>query len=330
MRFGYYLPTCAEGTFYPRGFVDLGWIAETSRQVEDAGFYELSVSDYVSTGRRNRNDALPPPQYLEPITMLAWLAGQTSRIHLLTNVLVMPLREPVLLAKELTTLDQVSNGRLICGLGLGANRDEFESIHPRRSGMDRGRYLSESIEALRVLLSERISSYSGKSVEFNEVELFPKAVQQPLPIYLTGDSEDACRRAAQSAEGWITFVPGTERIAALLGTLDEEAKAANRERPVVAPMIAVAIGETDEAALEYWSNAQFCAHLKRGRNQPPEELAKKNLVGTAETIVRTIGEYEDVGVNHMTLIFTGNTTAEVGAQITAFIDEVLPRLPAVG
>ena len=75
MKFGFYLPTCAEGTFYPRGFVDLAWIAQTVQQVEDAGFYEVSASDYVSTGKRTRDESQPPPRYLEPLNVLAWLAG---------------------------------------------------------------------------------------------------------------------------------------------------------------------------------------------------------------------------------------------------------------
>jgi probable F420-dependent oxidoreductase len=327
MRFGFYLPTCAEGTFYPRGFVDLGWIAEAAQQVEDAGFFEFSASDYVSTGQRNRDETQPPPQYLEPIATLSWLAAMTSTVRLLTNELVLPLRDVVLLAKELTTLDQLSGGRLICGLGLGANRDEFEAIHPRRKGMDRGVYLSEGLEALQRLLTDRSATYSGKHIEFADVELYPKTVQQPLPIYLTGDSEEACRRAARLAQGWITFVPGVEKLESLLTILDQETQAAERPRPAVAPMIGVAIGATDDAAMVAWGRSRFCTHLKRGRDVPIEALAQRNLVGAPETILATIADYQRIGVDQMTLIFTGNSTAEVGSQIAAFINEVMPGLP---
>lgn len=324
MRFGFYLPTCAEGTFYPRGFVDLGWIAETVQQVEEAGFYEVSASDYVSTGKRTRDESLPPPQYLEPLNVLSWLAGKTSTIRLLPNVLVLPLRDVVLLAKELSTLDQLSGGRLICGLGLGANRDEFEAIHPRRRGTDRGKLLGEALEALRPLLTDRSASYSGKYIEFTDVELYPKPVQQPLPIFLTGDSEDACRRAAQHADGWITFVPGLSKLGNLLKIIDAEARAVGRQRPGIVPMIGISVGESHDGALAGWEQSRFCAHLQRVFGKSAEELALSNLVGTPDTIATVIAEYAKLGVGHMTLVFAGNTTPEVSAQVAAFIRDVVP------
>jgi probable F420-dependent oxidoreductase len=330
VRFGFYLPTCAEGTFYPRGFVDLGWIAETAQQVEEAGFYEVSASDYVSTGRRTRDDALPPPQYLEPLNVLAWLAGKTSSIRLLPNVIVLPLRDIVILAKELSTLDYLSGGRLICGLGLGANRDEFEAIHPRRRGTDRGKMLDEGLAALRLLFTERSATFTGKYLEFADVELYPKPVQQPLPIFLTGDSVDASRRAAQHADGWITFVPGLAKLSTLRETIDPEARAAGRQSPEIVPMIGVSIADTDEKALANWEASQFCAHLRRVRGGTAADLAATNLVGSAETIAATIDEYARFGVGHMTLVFAGNTTAELSAQVTAFNRDVIPAQLTTG
>lgn len=324
MKFGFYLPTCAEATFYPRGFVDLGWIAEEVSRVDAAGFFEISASDYVSTGRRNRNESLSPPQYLEPLTTLAWLAGQTSSVKLLPNVLVLPLREVVVLAKELTTLDQVSGGRLICGFGLGANRDEFEAVHPRRSGTDRGKLLNEGLAALRVLLTERSATFSGKYIEFTDVELFPKTIQASLPIYLTGDSEDACRRAAQQADGWITFVPGLAKLSGLLEIFDAEVLAAGRTRPSVAPMIGLAIDATDDGALAKWEASQFGNYLTRMKGATARETAAPNLVGSPDTIRAQVEEYQRAGVDQLTLIFAGNTPAEVTSQLTLFIDEVLP------
>jgi probable F420-dependent oxidoreductase len=328
VKFGFYLPTCAEGTFYPRGFVDLAWIAQTVQQVEDAGFYEVSASDYVSTGKRTRDDSQPPPRYLEPLNVLAWLAGQTTTIRLLPNVLVMPLRDVVILAKELTTIDQLSSGRLICGLGLGANRDEFESIHPRRKGMDRGQMLDEALEALGPLLTERTASYAGKYIAFNDVELYPKAVQNPLPIFLTGDSEDASRRAGKHADGWITFVPGLAKLESRLEVIDAAAQAAGRPRPSIVPMIGVAVGSTSDAAMKTWTNARFCAHLQGIFGKPGEELAQQNLVGTPGEIATTVAAYANLGVDHMTLVFAGNSTDEVSAQVVQFIGEVMPAIAA--
>lgn len=326
MKFGLYLPTCAEGTFYPRGFVDLGWIAETVQQVDAAGFYEVSASDYVSTGQRTRDAALPPPQYLEPLNVLSWLAGKTSSVRLLPNVLVLPLREVVLLAKELSTLDHLSGGRLICGLGLGANRDEFEAIHPRRRGTDRGKVLDEGLEALRQLLTERSATYAGKYIEFADVELYPKPVQESLPIFLTGDSEGACRRAARQADGWITFVPGVAKLESLLKIIDAEAESAGRQRPSIAPMIGVSVGATNEEALAHWEQSQFGAYLQRIRGGSGQDPTSSNLVGDPETILASIDEYFRLGVDHMTLVFAGNTTSDVSKQVTNFIREVLPAL----
>jgi probable F420-dependent oxidoreductase len=324
VRFGFYLPTCAEGTFYPRGFVDLGWIAETVQLVEEAGFYEVSASDYVSTGRRTRDESQPPPQYFEPLSVLSWLAGKTSSIRLLPNVLVMPLRDVVLLAKELSTVDQLSGGRLICGLGLGANRDEFEAIHPRRRGTDRGKLLDEALEALGPLLTERSASYTGKYIEFEDVELYPKPVQQPLPIYLTGDSEDASRRAAKHADGWITFVPGLAKLESRLEIIDAEVQRVGRPRPSIVPMIGISIADTQDQALANWGQSRFCAHLQRVFGKSADELSSSNLVGTPDTISRAIAEYAKLGVGHLTLVFAGNATSELTPQVAAFTREVIP------
>jgi probable F420-dependent oxidoreductase len=329
MKFGLYLPTCAEGTFYPRGILDTDWLADLARQGEEAGFYELSVSDYISTGQRNRRPDENPPNYLEALSVLAWLAGITTKIRLLTNVIVAPNRNVVILAKELTTLDQLSRGRLLCGLGLGANRDEFESIHPRHLKVERGGLLDEMLEALSVLLTERTATYTGKYVEFRDVELYPKAYQDQLPIYVSGDTPEGCQRAARWGHGWISFSPGVEALRRMAQSVQQEAGVAGRPVPALVPMVAIATGISNADATRRWQDSHFFQNMVRSRpNATVEEITAKSLVGSPETISAQIADYAKAGVGHMTLIFAGNTHEEIQDQLELFIHQVAPLAAA--
>jgi alkanesulfonate monooxygenase SsuD/methylene tetrahydromethanopterin reductase-like flavin-dependent oxidoreductase (luciferase family) len=116
---------------------------------------------------------------------------------------VLPVRDPVLTAKQATTLDVLSAGRCLVGVGIGAYREEFEALRPDLVGQNRGAMLDEGIQALQRLFAERRASFRGRFVHFEEVELFPKAVQQPLPLFLGGHNPASIERAVRWGQGWL-------------------------------------------------------------------------------------------------------------------------------
>src|SRR5919202_617433 len=130
MKFGAALPTCAEGLGYPLGFASVDGLARISEHAQALGFYAVRANVHICTPRTIRDQWARMPRFYAPLTTLAYCAARTSRLRLMTGVVVLPLREPVVLAKQLTTLHQCSQGRLLAGVGPGAYRDEFESTLP--------------------------------------------------------------------------------------------------------------------------------------------------------------------------------------------------------
>ena len=115
-----------------------------------------------------------PPDYFEPLMMLATIAAKTSVVRLGTGILVLPMRDPVLLAKQVATLDHISGGRVTLAVAVGGYRDEFEGLVPDLADANRTHLMTEGIEALRVLLEQPRSTYEGKYRRFVDVESYPE------------------------------------------------------------------------------------------------------------------------------------------------------------
>ena len=146
--------------------------------------------------------------------MLATIAAKTSVVRLGTGILVLPMRDPVLLAKQVATLDHISGGRVTLAVAAGGYRDEFESVVPDLADASRVYLMAEGIESLRELFEQPRSTYKGKYRRFVDVESYPKPVQSPLPIFSGGNGKGALRRAGESCEGWLPAKIGPSEIAA--------------------------------------------------------------------------------------------------------------------
>lgn len=139
---------------------------------------------------------------LEPVTLLAHAAGLTSHIRLGAAVILLPTRTPLVLAKELATVDHLSRGRLEVGLALGAGRERYPAFGLSPEG--RARRLEEAIELLRLLWTERLVTFPGEFWQLDEIAVMPKPFQRPHPpVWLGGGRPPAIRRAARMAGGWI-------------------------------------------------------------------------------------------------------------------------------
>lgn len=205
--------------------------AEVARHAEQAGFESLwtvehvvvpagyeSTYPYNRSGRMAGGDDVPIP---DPLIWLAYVAACTERLKLATGMLILPQRSPLITAKELATLDVLSGGRVVLGVGIGWLREEFEAI-----GVDfetRGRRAVEGIEAMRVLWAEDEPSYEGQFVRFHDARMWPKPVARRIPVVLGGHGEVAARRAGRIADG---FFPGRSRPEEVRGLLDVMRRAA--------------------------------------------------------------------------------------------------------
>jgi probable F420-dependent oxidoreductase len=161
----------------------------------------------------------PGTGLLEPLSTLSFLAAHTTDVRLGTAMVLLPQRNPVYTAKEVSTLDWLSNGRVDLGIGVGWLEEEFEALNvpwPRR-----GRRTDEYLEVLTTLWCDETSAYEGEFYSLNPCSMFPKPVQHPHPpIHIGGESDAALRRTARAGQGWHTFNRTPAELAEPLGKLD--------------------------------------------------------------------------------------------------------------
>lgn len=198
-------------------FTDPGPATELVVAAEQAGFESVwtvehviwphqydSVYPYHPSGKMPGTPDVPIP---DPLTWLTWVAASTSRIRLGTGVLILPLRNPLVLAKQLATLDHLSGGRMELGIGAGWLEEEFDAVGVPFSG--RGKRTDEMIDAMRRLWSDESASYSGQVFGFEDVALNPKPPGATIPIVVGGQSNAAIRRTVARGDG---FYPGPDSL----------------------------------------------------------------------------------------------------------------------
>jgi probable F420-dependent oxidoreductase len=335
MKFGVGLPTCTAGMMYPVPFASKDDIVRVAIESEQLGYYEVAGNDHFTTQRYVRETFPDPPDFFDPLISYAYCAAKTSVLRLMTGIIVVPMRHPIVLAKQLATLDQFSDGRLIVGAGIGAYREELEACFPDLAGVTRADLMRESLEALRVLLEERNATYEGAHIRFHDVEMYPKPIQQPLPIYSAGNSEGAIKRAAQIGDGWLPAGLPPERVAAAKEKLERYAREVGRDpsRIEIAPQLIVCIGANAEEARQTFERSQLYHHLvslqqSTLKNVSIDEYMTTNLVGTPEDICKQVEALDEVGVTHLCgLYFVGNTVDEMMEQVRMFGRDVLPHFP---
>jgi probable F420-dependent oxidoreductase len=190
---------------------------------EEAGFESLwtvehvvvpagyeSTYPYDPSGKMPGGEESPIP---DPLIWLSYLAGLTSRIKLATGVLILPQRNPVVLAKELATLDQMSGGRLLLGIGVGWLEEEFDAIGVPFA--ERGARTDENVAALRALWAEDAATYEGEHVSFRDCIMLPKPAQGSVPVHVGGHTEIAARRAGRLGDGFFPAKGSHEELARL-------------------------------------------------------------------------------------------------------------------
>jgi probable F420-dependent oxidoreductase len=230
--------------------------AKVARAAEAAGFDSVWTGEHVVLPDPQAPPSPAPPQHpmLDPAASLAFLAAHTQRVKLGTGIIILPQRNPLVLAKELASVDVLSNGRLIFGLGAGYLKAEFDALGARFD--DRGARTDEYIDVLRALWTQEKPSFAGRTVRFSGIDAQPRPVQTPHPpIVVGGMSVSALERALARGNGWYGFA---RDLAAAKGDLAGIAAARARvQRPAALGTLTIDITPprpVDEAAARAYAD----------------------------------------------------------------------------
>ncbi len=285
MHFGLHLPASSLG-------VTSADLIRFAQRAETLGFYCITVADHVigpgslSVPYPYTVDGKYPGTgyHLETLTTMSFLAGATERIRFVTSVMIAPYRNPIITAKMLASLDVLSQGRVIVGLGVGWMKEEFEALSTPPFA-ERGRVTDEYIRAFRELWTSDHPSFHGRYCDFSDITFSPKPVQKPaIPIWIGGHSQQAIRRAAQLGDGWhpIGGVP----------TIPLEPEDLARDLELLAGYAEKA-GRNPKNIRVALKGSLF----DRERQSRPGK--RRRFIGSAEEIADDIREYRKAGVDTM-------------------------------
>lgn len=313
MRFGFYLPT--------RGPVATPSALTAFAQAgEKLGFDSVMIADHVvfpvkieSPYPYTSDGSFPGKgDQLEQLTLATYIAAQTEKLRLVTSVMILPHRNPVLTAKMLATIDFLSNGRLTVGCGVGWMREEFEAVDARPFD-DRGAVSNEILEIYKKLWTESEPSHQGKFYQFEALHCEPRPVQKPHPpIWIGGHSRPALRRTAKYGDGWHP-----------VGAVDAAPLLPHEFRAKIDELFRLTEAEgRDPTKLDislkapvYDKNAGTTASGERRR-----------FTGTDEQIAEDIRLYQSMGVGEMVFDFRASTLEACIERMEACADGVVKML----
>jgi probable F420-dependent oxidoreductase len=212
-------------------------LAHLAQTAERCGFESLWTvehvvipKDYQSLYPYSKSGKIPGGEDVaipDPLLPLSFAAALTKTIHLATGVVILPQRHPLYLAKEIATLDVLSGGRVILGVGSGWLKEEFDAL-----GLDfhtRGARTDEAIEAMRACWRESASSFHGKHFSFGPLRSYPKPAHNDVPIHIGGHSPAAAKRAGRLGDGFFPALGEIPKLQELFATMREEAQMAGRK-----------------------------------------------------------------------------------------------------
>jgi probable F420-dependent oxidoreductase len=235
-------------------------IIKLAQAVEQIGFDQLDMFDHVVMGYGTATRAAPmyPPQMpiMEAIVMLSFIAAATNRIGLGTEVLVLPQRNPTLTAKQVSTLDTLSGGRVRLGVGVGWQESEYEAL-----GEDfgnRGRRMDEAINLLRRYWSEKSVSANSQFYQFEAIAMEPKPPQgRKLPIWIGGSADATMKRVGELGDGWLaTSQMRDAEVVASKSKILEYAEAAGRDVSAIGFQMMLDTPPRDEAGKGFYADKE--------------------------------------------------------------------------
>ena len=247
--------------------------------------------------------------FLETFTVLSYAAAVTKRIRLGTTVLVLPYRTPVVQAKMMASLDVLSGGRAICGVGVGWSQKEFETLDV--SYADRGPMSDEYLQIFRVLWTAEHPEFHGRFYQFDGIQFLPKPLQQPLPIWVGGHSKRAIRRAVAYGQAWHPTRQTPTYVAEHLPYLRQEAERAGRDPGSVIVSLKRSLHITDIGLPE---SAAF-----RSGNA---------VIGSTREVIDDARRCQDIGIRQLTYDFRSDNIEAQIATMERLVERVLPAVAA--
>ena len=295
-------------------------IVAQARKGEELGFEIISVSDHIVMPKSIQSEYpygetgkyIWGEECLEMLTVMGYVAGQTSKARLLTSVMVLPHRSPVPTAKMLATIDVLSQGRLIVGCGVGWMREEFEAIGAPPYE-ERGAVSDEYILAFKELWTSDNPTFQGKYCSFSDISFLPKPVQKPHPpIWIGGESPPALRRTGRLAEGWFPVgnnprytVETPAQFGDYLSRIRGHAEEAGRDPSQIEMAYVMPVYSLGEAQ-----------RLSNGERRP--------FTGTARQIADDVKAFEEAGVRYLMLGYNLEPEGDILEHIERFADQVRP------
>jgi len=312
MEYGFYLPNSGAG-------VEPNALSDIAKLGDRLGFFCMVMPDHVLQPNQVNStypysltgDILEAGQsgdgeWPEQITTLAYLAGITDQIKLVTSVMIIPYRNPILTAKMLSTLDMLSKGRLILGAGVGWMEEEFELLDTEPFA-ERGAVTNEYLRAFIELWTSDNPTFEGKYVNFSDITFLPKPIQKPHPpIWIGGQSKPAIRRAAQIGDAWhpVGAIPAAplepEELAENLALLHNYAEKAGRDPSQIQVSVKAPLYDSNNS-----------------------DGSRRRFTGSPDEVRQDVQTYADVGVTHLIFDFRTADPHQTEDRMAQFSEEVM-------
>lgn len=328
-------------------FAEAHHIARIAVEVERLGFDSLWVHDHVTRSPADAEhhfvfgaveawQSPVRPNVFESLTTLAYVAGMTKRVQLGTSCIVLPLRNPVWLAKMAATIDNLSGGRFVLGVGVGGTvyvKTELEAMGGVNLHQHRGKVVDEWIDIMRGVWREARLTYKGQFLEVVAAEVYPKPVRQVLPIWIAGGSKVARARVAARGDGWMPMFLRPDELRRGIDEIRGLATKAGRN------------GEAIQLATEHWMAIGSDGALARRRALPTISGMTEytvaapgaaydtkvnigrdedgNLLGDPDEIGRRVELYRDAGVDHLILRVIARSVDEAVESLQMFKERAL-------
>ena len=297
MRFGITTPVV---TMVPRRHAaweetaGVGAIRQIAQAADRLGYHHLTCSEHVAVPVEVAK--VRGGRYYDPYATLGFIAAVTTRIRLVTHVLVLPYHHPLAVAKRLGTLDQLAGGRVIAGVGVGSLREEFELLGVDFA--DRGPRYEDALRALRAALGRAQPGYRGTHFAFDDFLVDPCAVQTCMPIWLGGRTARSLRRALRLADGWDPFGFTHAQLDALLERARQWPEWRQRTEP-------------------------FDLVLT------PDRLIELHEPAQIDAVIAQVAAYRRLGATTLNLQLRHHSLADYIEQLATFAERVAPRFADV-
>ena len=278
-----------------QGMEDVQDVLDLARRAEALGFDSVWASEHVFN-TSYVYDRIGNRPYYEPLAILSYVAATTSRVLLGTSVLVIPYHNPIRLAKTAATLDAMSGGRLMLGIGVGVIEQEMEAMGVPFA--ERGAYTDEAMAVMRELWTQEDPSFDGRFNTFSGMKFSPKPAQPSVPLIIGGTSRAAIRRAARAGDGWHPTAMPPEELSQAIRYLRERTEAAGREPSDVPVSVSIPMGEGREGRFSLG-------------NDPAEILQRARAL-------------QDLGVRRIVVSPNTRDAAEMQPALETLASEVLP------